>query len=98
MRISYWSSDVCSSDLLGKNATFHEYLFAVGLFDREVDAPLDGFAGHYISGGSMDFYETDEKRGHIGGCIISASQVCHPINWNFQIGRESGRERVCQYG
>lgn len=72
-----------SSGQLGKNATFHEYLFAVGLFDKEVDAPLDGFAGHYISGGSMDFYETDEKRGHIGGCIIAASQVCHPINWNF---------------
>lgn len=72
-----------SSGLLGKNATFHEYLFAVGLFDREVDQPLDGFAGNYISGGSMDFYESDEKRGHIGGCIISTSQVCHPINWNF---------------
>ncbi len=72
-----------SSGLLGKNATFHEYLFAVGLFDRAVDEPLDGFAGNYISGGTMDFYETDEKRGHIGGCIISTSQVCHPINWNF---------------
>lgn len=72
-----------SSGQLGKNATFHEYLFAVGLFDKALDDSLDGFAGNYISGGSMDFYETDEKRGHIGGCIISTSQVCHPINWNF---------------
>lgn len=72
-----------SSGQLGKNATFHEYLFAVGLFDNAIDDSLDGFAGNYISGGSMDFYESDEKRGHIGGCIISTSQVCHPINWNF---------------
>jgi choline dehydrogenase-like flavoprotein len=72
-----------SSGLLGKNATFHEYLYAVGLFDRNLHEPLYGFAGNYISGGSMQFYETDEKRGHIGGCIISASQVGQPINWNF---------------
>jgi len=72
-----------SSGQLGKNATFHEYLFAVGLFDNAIDDSLDGFAGNYISGGTMDFYESDERRGHIGGCIISTSQVCHPINWNF---------------
>ena len=71
------------SGLVGKNATFHEYLYAVGLFDREIHDPLHGFAGNYISGGSMQFYETDEKRGHVGGCIIAASQVGQPINWNF---------------
>lgn len=71
------------SGLLGKNATFHEYLYAVGLFDKQVHDPLHGYTGNYISGGSMEFYETDEKRGHIGGCIIAASQVGHPINWNF---------------
>ena len=67
--------------LVGKNATFHEYLYAVGLFDREVHGPFDGYAGNYISGGTMQFYETDEKRGHINGSIIGASQVGHPINW-----------------
>jgi choline dehydrogenase-like flavoprotein len=72
-----------SSGLVGKNATFHEYLFAVGLFDQEIDDPLHGWTGNYISGGSMDFYETDHDRGHVGGCIISASQTCHPINWVF---------------
>ena len=72
-----------ASGLLGKNATFHEYLYAVGLFDRAVHEPLNGFTGNYISGGSMQFYETDEKRGHIGGCIIAASQVGQPITWNF---------------
>lgn len=72
-----------SSGQVGRNATFHEYLFAVGLFDRRVDEPLKPYAGYYISGGSMQFYETDESRGHIGGCIIASSQVTHPINWVF---------------
>lgn len=72
-----------SSGQLGRNATFHEYAFAVGLFDKEVDDPLNGWSGNYISGGSFEFYETDEDRGHIGGCLISASQTCHPINMVF---------------
>lgn len=72
-----------SSGLVGKNATFHEYLFAIGFFDNEIDDPMYGWAGNYISGGTMDFYETDENRGHIGGCIVSASQTCHPINMVF---------------
>jgi choline dehydrogenase-like flavoprotein len=70
-----------SSGQLGKNATFHEYVFAIGLFDKEIDDPLYGWTGNYISGGSLEFYETDEDRGHIGGSIIAASQTCHPINW-----------------
>ncbi|MDR7031167.1 GMC family oxidoreductase [Rhizobium rosettiformans] len=70
-----------SSGLLGKNATFHEYVYATGVFDRQITEPFDGYVGHYLSGGSMDFYETDEKRGHICGSIIGASQVGHPINW-----------------
>lgn len=68
------------SGLVGKNATFHEYLFAVGLFDKELSGPLNGFTGNYQSGGSMHFYETDESRGHIGGGIIATTQIGQPIN------------------
>lgn len=68
------------SGLVGKNATFHEYIFAVGLFDKEISEPLNGFAGNYQSGGSMHFYETDEGRGHIGGGIIATTQIGQPIN------------------
>lgn len=68
------------SGLVGKNATFHEYLFAVGLFDKEVTPALNGFTGNYQSGGSMHFYETDESRGHIGGGIIATTQIGQPIN------------------
>jgi choline dehydrogenase-like flavoprotein len=70
-----------SSGQVGRNATFHEYLFAVGLFNDE--QPLYGFPGNYISGGSFQFYETDSNRGHIGGALIGASHVGQPINWNF---------------
>lgn len=69
-----------SSGQVGRNATFHEYMFALGLFD---DEPLGGWAGHYISGGSFEFYETDENRGFIGGGFIGASGVGQPINWTF---------------
>lgn len=68
------------SGLVGKNATFHEYLFAVGLFDKEVTPALNGFTGNYQSGGSMHFYETDESRGHLGGGIIATTQIGQPIN------------------
>lgn len=72
------------SGQVGRNATFHEYLFALGLFDDE--EPIYGFPGNYISGGSFQFYETDEKRGHIGGALIGASHVTHPVNWHFPGG------------
>jgi choline dehydrogenase-like flavoprotein len=72
-----------SSGQVGRNATFHEYVFAVGLFDD--GDPLHGFAGNYISGGSFEFYETDESRGCIGGSFIGASYTCHPINYEFPV-------------
>lgn len=71
------------SGLVGKNATFHEYLFAIGLFDKAISPPMHGYTGFYISGGTMDFYETDESRGHIGGCLICASETGPPVNWVF---------------
>jgi choline dehydrogenase-like flavoprotein len=69
-----------SSGLLGRNATFHEYLFSVGLFDNEGD-PLYGYSGAMVSGATFQFYETDESRGHIAGGIVAASQTAQPINW-----------------
>lgn len=68
------------SGVVGRFATFHEYLFAVGLFDKEVSPALNGFTGNYQSGGSMHFYETDYDRGHIGGGIIATTQIGQPIN------------------
>jgi choline dehydrogenase-like flavoprotein len=69
-----------SSGLVGRNATFHEFVFSVGLFDKETE-PLYGYSGAFVSGATFEFYETDESRGHIGGGVVAASQTAQPINW-----------------
>ncbi|MCU1585956.1 MAG: glucose-methanol-choline oxidoreductase [Microbacteriaceae bacterium] len=70
-----------SSGYLGKNATFHETMWTVGLFDKDLHDPLYGYSGHQMNGGSFEFYETDESRGHIGGSVIASCTVAQPINW-----------------
>jgi choline dehydrogenase-like flavoprotein len=72
-----------SSGQVGRNATFHQYSFSVGLFDKELHDPLFGWSGHYMNLCSFDFYETDESRGHILGSLIFPSMLGHPINWSF---------------
>lgn len=72
-----------SSGQVGRNATFHQYSFSVGLFDKELHDPLFGWSGHYMNLCSFDFYETDESRGHILGSLIFPSMLGHPVNWSF---------------
>jgi choline dehydrogenase-like flavoprotein len=72
-----------SSGQVGRNATFHQYSFSVGLFDQELHDPLFGWSGHYMNGCSFDFYETDTSRGHILGSLIFPSMLGHPVNWTF---------------
>lgn len=72
-----------SSGQVGRNATFHQYSFSVGLFDKELHDPLFGWSGHYMNLCSFDFYETDESRGHLLGSLIFPSMLGHPINWSF---------------
>jgi choline dehydrogenase-like flavoprotein len=70
------------SDLVGRNATFHEYSAAVGVFDD----PIYAWAGGgYVAASSFQFYEHDEKRGFVGGCHIAAAGVGIPlpINWSL---------------
>lgn len=72
-----------SSGQVGRNATFHEYFFAIGLFDNELHDPLYGWSGTYVNGMSFEFYESDYDRGHILGSLITASGLGHPVNWSF---------------
>lgn len=69
------------SGLVGKNATFHETMQTVGLFDKELHSPLHGYSGHQMNGGSLEFYESDESRGHVGGSVIASCTVGQPVNW-----------------
>jgi choline dehydrogenase-like flavoprotein len=70
-----------SSGLVGRNATFHEYLYAVGLFDKERHDPLYGWTGYYLNGATFEYYESDASRGHIAGSYVTASGIQHPVNW-----------------
>jgi choline dehydrogenase-like flavoprotein len=70
------------SDLVGRNATFHEYSAAVGVFED----PIYAWAGGgYVSASSFQFYDHDESRGHVSGGHIAAAGVGIPlpINWNL---------------
>lgn len=70
------------SDLVGRNATFHEYSAAVGVFDD----PIYAWAGGgYVATSSYQFYEHDEKRGFVSGCHIASAGVGIPlpINWSL---------------
>lgn len=68
-------------DLVGRNATFHEYSAAIGVFDD----PIYAWAGGgYVATSSYQFYEHDDKRGFVGGCHIASAGVGIPlpINWS----------------
>ena len=70
------------SDLVGRNATFHEYSAAVGVYDD----PIHAWAGGgYVAASSFEFYEHDDSRGFVGGCHIAAAGVGIPlpINWSL---------------
>ncbi len=71
-----------SSDLVGRNVTFHEYSAAVATFDD----PIYAWAGGgYVSASSFQFYEHDESRGFVGGGHMAAAGVGIPlpINWTL---------------
>src|SRR3546814_5870592 len=85
MRISDWSSDVCSSDL-------GQWAIAIGSpfgFDHSVTAGIVSAVGRsnpYAGQQYVPFIQTDvaTNRGNSGGPLL-------------KIGRASCRERVCQY-
>src|SRR3546814_6235786 len=80
MRISDWSSDVCSSDL-----SRGEEIYTQGAQCNACHGPegVGGVASHTI--------------------LDSDNEFVAQVNWTapaldtVQIGRASGRERVCQY-
>jgi choline dehydrogenase-like flavoprotein len=57
------------SDLVGRNATFHEFSAAVGVFED----PIYAWAGGgYVAASSFQFYEHDENRASSAGAILHA--------------------------
>ena len=79
------------NDLVGRNATFHEYSASVGIFDD----PIYAWAGGgYVSASSFQFYDHDASRGHVSGGHIAAAGVGIPlpINWALPGGAAWGAE------
>src|SRR3546814_3368688 len=87
MRISDWSSDVCSSDLLAVPVAGDELSARLYVPAEKAGALLVYFhGGGWVVGGLAAFDPLcRELAAGAGVAIIS------------EIGRASGRERVCQY-
>src|SRR3546814_16408158 len=107
MRISDWSSDVCSSDLLpipGKGALDGELGLAIGV-DWTLRVVFRDGRGlrHAVDGGGRGEDERPDPGRHHG--IEEAERLdyvvgvveCRIFVRFAEIGRASCRERVCQY-
>src|SRR3546814_11681972 len=81
MRISDWSSDVCSSDLV---YTAMQY--------GTIDAAVTGFQGV----NSQRLYEVS-KYVLVPASFMGMTMMGWAVNKQWQIGSASCRERVCQY-
>src|SRR3546814_3223189 len=98
MRISDWSSDVCSSDL-------HPIAFTK---DDVVFAPRTRLPGHpnaltLVARDAAGAVIAEETYYSVGGGFIRrdgepprVSAHPYPLDFDDEIGRASGRERVCQ--
>src|SRR3546814_15544781 len=86
MRISDWSSDVCSSDLVV--VVNHHLLFAdLALKQEGFGEILPGAAAFILD----EAHQIPELAGQFFSQSVSARQLTE------QIGRASCRERVCKY-
>src|SRR3546814_13674395 len=113
MRISDWSSDVCSSDLLVYvlHPALLRHLQAAAQADGEQSQTFGNDAGQYGRALTASGYEQAENAIFIKCGIILIAQGQHLFTHRVademgfigmsvgqpQIGRASCRERVCQY-
>src|SRR3546814_19334600 len=108
MRISDWSSDVCSSDLNGNGAT-RDTSVAMGVSNGVGSANATAVGvGNAIAddvaeyGSALGNYNSVNARGTALGNFnevygVGASAIGDTnLASGREIGRESGRERVCQ--
>src|SRR3546814_1119984 len=100
MRISDWSSDVCSSDLPPMDAGIHHEDIIESLASQARDAIL----GHEQAGAAPDAAVIDQIVNfelHLSTAQLvdrDAGKLNADSGMGGEIGRASCRERVCQYG
>src|SRR3546814_3736977 len=93
MRISDWSSDVCSSDLLDSGGLAAVVLAGAGFAVGSGALGLDGVEGGNCAVRTGAGASRTTGAGRRGS---SAVALCRPMD-PATIGRASCRERVCQY-
>src|SRR3546814_6667266 len=87
MRISDWSSDVCSSDLAGVAGVAFEHSRQAGAFRTQgIVENLAPHCGGAIIPVSLPLFKPKRPGG-----------VGEPVAGCPEIGRATGRERVCPY-
>src|SRR3546814_9978701 len=97
MRISDWSSDVCSSDL---NTLLPRRGPRRRRVQKESDAPMRAYELMVIFDSSLDDLVVDEQVKSVAAQIATrGASVASTDRWGRrrEIGRASCRERVCQY-
>src|SRR3546814_17843225 len=98
MRISDWSSDVCSSDLLSTNGLRAVSPLALSALNTGLSDSLSRIHSDTASSSSE---KTNGKRqphaSHISAGIAALVRSTTVRLSTNQIGRASCRERVCQY-
>src|SRR3546814_5675032 len=91
MRISDWSSDVCSSDLEGPRIVFLVAGLGVAAADMLEGGGNEGFGvRRRVDREAVGRVRRHLELGHRGQAV----GVANPLD---QIGRASCRERVCKY-
>src|SRR3546814_10654705 len=98
MRISDWSSDVCSSDLCARRRSGRgEHQRAVALVDLDrltvLDLALQDQVGERVL--QIFLYRALQRPRAIDGIIADAAEPC-ARGVRQEIGRASCRERVCK--
>src|SRR3546814_21013531 len=103
MRISDWSSDVCSSDLLAWTDSLVARLGSAGRLQC-VDGDADGDRADHLTGRRVDdrhgYLRLEGLRGLIHLDLVDEDGIGTALVGFLplgQIGRASYRERVCQY-
>src|SRR3546814_16909831 len=96
MRISDWSSDVCSSDLISGRLSWADDMFGITLagshmkFEQQTDNSEPRYDATGLNNLSNAKYIIEREINSLSGKLEFAPA-------DGQIGRAACRERVCQY-
>src|SRR3546814_3756873 len=101
MRISDWSSDVCSSDLPETSSMADAIVESRGWLEQmiadAVDDQRNGFRAGWINTTAITALLRQNQKDASGRSIGQALEALGYHRIDREIGRASGRERVCQY-